>query len=91
VTKHADYLKNAPQFSNNDSEYNVFAKWGLQFAEYAMLVLGESEADKDIKNLEKEIAQLNIDKVKHEQMMKLYQNQGFMNALTNTENIDRAH
>lgn len=63
VRKHKDRLianLKDLQTSEKLSKFKVFIEWGIQFADYALIVLGESEAQKDIEEADKKLRSLKI-------------------------------
>lgn len=61
VRKHRERLvenQKALQSSEKLSKFKVFIEWGIQFADYALIVLGESEAQKDIEENDKLLRRL---------------------------------
>lgn len=80
-------LKESPTISGSLQDVNNFREWGVLFVAHALLVLGESEAQAEINELQAKLDKLIMMKNKHSILTGLFQKEGFMNALTDTNHI----
>lgn len=88
VRKNKGRLEDATNLQGEEADYNIFKEYGIKFAVYALLVLSEAEAQKEIEAIKKQIDANVRDNQKHVTLEKLFDRHDVKAYLLNSKDAE---